>query len=286
MQFLLEKIRGTGLKAESVNEILYEKFRDALPDNNFVVTMVHYSYDVPVKTTDKRKIDDASAEMFRFIVCSVCPVKTTKGTLGYLPDRDKIGPNAQQLVIDKPVFGFMYPSFNGRTSDVDNVLCFRTEDMDISEEFFAHKAPEIVKEEKVKKSTAKRSLTVETTAADGDITDSDSSERIVIGAPSKGISMYGSVNDIPSLDTGMLNNDAHYVPERLIDDSVEDTTPQSGGPSSADIISSSGFSHKKPSDRPSKKRPVTISGDRSRIKKRTIEGVTYYMIPVNEADVD
>ena len=282
--FLLDKIRATELNNGDILEILYEKLRDSLPENNYVVTLIYYVYDIPVKTSDKRKIDDAGEGIFKFILCSVCPVKTSKGTLGYLPDIDKIGENPQLLTVDKPAFGFMYPSFNDREADTGNILCYRTKDLDISAEVFAHQAPELVVEEKPKKNAVgKRSL------ADPDDEDLDSradeSAVVRIGSVSSGMSQYGSQNaEIPSLDTGTLSNDAHYVRERLIDDEIEEKD-YSREPSDNELIASSGYTMPAP-EKKKRRKPVSILGDVSRVKKKEIDGVVCYVIEVDDASLN
>ena len=278
--FLLDKLRATELKNGAILDILYEKIRDALPENNFVVTVIYYAYDVPVKTSDKRKIDDAGEGIFKFILCSVCPVKTNKGSLGYLPDLDTIGENPQLLVVDKPAFGFMYPSFNDREADTGNILCYRTKDLDLSASVFKHQAPELV-ENKPKKTAA---------ISPSDIKDglgSTGDNVIKIGSPSSGISQYGTVApEIPSLDTGMLNNDAHYVRERLIEDADDEPSSYGREPSDSAIIASSGYrvpDNNGLKEKPKRKKPVSIVGDVTRIKKKVIDGVACYVIEVDDA---
>ena len=260
-QYLADKLQGTELKNDAVNEILYEKIRDALPENNYVVTAVYGTYDIPVKTKDKLKIDDAGAEVLKYIVCSVCPVKTQQGSLGYLPEKDLIGENAQQLIIDKPVFGFMYPSFNDRAADTDNVLCFRSKELDISEGLFSHKAPDCVAPAR-KTSKPKKEVSVQETAHDG----------ITI---SNGAKPAQKASDVPSLDTGSLNNDAHYVAERTINDD-EEPRVKVAEPTKEEVISSQSRKNKR----------VRILGNTAGISKKKIDGIECYVIPVNEAELN
>lgn len=280
-KFLLEKMRATELKNKDINRILFEKVRDCLPDNNYVVTLVYNTYDIPEKTSDKQKIDDASSGIFKYVLCAVCPVKTEKGTLGYLSDKEEIGENPQQLVIDKPTFGFMYPSFNDRAADTGNILCYRTGKLDISEELFSHKAPELVKPEK-KAAAAKD---VSEIVKEGSIS---STESISIGGGyTNGQNPYGSsTSHIPSLDTGSLNNDASYIAERTITDEDEERPNESRcEPTDAQIIGSSGTTMKVDRDAPKRKKRVRITGDESLIEKRVIDGRVYYVIAAMDAEI-
>lgn len=264
-QFLFEKLRGTELKNDAINSILYEKIRDALPEKNYVVTLTYGTYDVPVKTKDRQKIDDAGAEILKYIICAVCPVKTQKGSIGYLPDKEVIGENPQQMTIEKPVFGFMYPSFNDRAADTDNVLCYRTEELDISAKLFGHQASAAIKKEK--KAPSKKT----------DVSALQDNDKYV-PAPAKNVAAKNTAN-IPSIDSGTLSNDAHYVAEKTVeqDDVPEEKTPDKdvhmvSFPSGTGKVSSA-------------TKPVTIRGDKKKVTKKVVDRVTCYVIPVDEAEL-
>lgn len=278
-QFFLEKLRETQLKEKSLTDICFERIAPLLPEKNYVILIMNYFYDVPVKTKDKLKIDDASSETYKFIICAVCPVKTAKGSLGYQPDTEHIGENPQQMVIEKPAFGFLYPEFNNRSTDTGSVLCSVTEDLDISKAFFGHEAPMGPAPEK--KTRAKKASSEPDAAPAGhEIVLNNSGGGIINRTPVE--TAKSSTAHIPSLDTGTLSNDASYVPEKLIMDDAPASTPKSAGPSDADIIASSGSSGPTVKRKP---RSVRISGDRSKIKKETIRGITYYLIPVEDSEI-
>ena len=291
IQFLLEKLRATELKNEDLNMILFEKLRDCLPDNNYVATLVYNSYDVPEKTSDKRKVDDASSELYRHIILSVCPVKTQKGTLGYLTEKEQIGENPQQLIVDKPQFGLIYPAFNDRSPDTTAASVYRTEKLDLSDSLLGHKAPELIKKVREKKVKAPEETHegMEGSVMAGDTT----AGRIAIRGGSEGTrdysSRYGdSTAAIPSLDTGTLNNDAHYISETLKED-PDSAKDYSREPSDAALISSIGKTVKADNRSgeaaPKKRRPVRITGDESLIEKKIIDGRVYYLIAAQDAEI-
>jgi len=249
--FLLEKLKDTELKTDQLNDVLYEKIAAVLPEGNFAVFLLNYSYDVPVKTKDKKKVDDASEEVYNFIVCAICPVKTLKSTLGYDPKKDKLGENPQQLAVENPVFGFVYPSFVDRSPDTAAAACLRTEKLDISKELLGTAAPEKEKTGKSKKTTAKE-------------------EKIQSEGMGPGTNAV-SAPQIPSLDSENLNNDAHYVEERLIEDNtLTDKPDEAFAPSS-----------------PSKPIPPSEGKIRipknKKIQKKTIDGAEFYIVPVKDA---
>ena len=48
-----------------------------------MVLLLHYTYSVPVRTSDRQKLDGESEEDYPFIIAAVCPMKTETGTLGF-----------------------------------------------------------------------------------------------------------------------------------------------------------------------------------------------------------
>lgn len=277
---LMEELRHSELDNEAAVDVLYHVLKDSLPVGNYVITLVYCPYDVPVKTTDRQKIDDAGAELFRFILCSVCPVKTTKGSLGYLTEIDKIEENPQLLVVDPPVFGFMYPSFNQRTADTGHVLCYRTEKLDISGQIFSHSAPQLEKKErKISKRTDRTDIQQESDEKD------EGPVVIANKGVERGVNLSPSTSAIPSLDTGVLSNDAHYVRERVLDEDMGDITDGLKESVRREEVHMTRVEGGAVSEKP-RKRPVKISGDRSLIEKRIINGRTYYLIAAADADID
>ena len=78
------------------------------------------------KTKDNLKLDE-SEEVFKYILCAICPVELAKPALGYLADEGRIGPRIRDWVVGMPDTGFMFPAFNERSTDIHSVL-FYTKD--------------------------------------------------------------------------------------------------------------------------------------------------------------
>lgn len=90
---------------------------------NFLITLVVDSYDVPSKTTDGFKVDE-SEEVYSYMICSVCPVTTSKAGLGYIEQNNTIGSRYQDWIVNPPELGFIYPSFTNRSSDNSTITYF------------------------------------------------------------------------------------------------------------------------------------------------------------------
>lgn len=116
---LLKILYKNELKDKEVLNILIDKLSEAYLKcvmGNFLITIICDSYDVPTKTTDGFKVDE-SEEVYQYIICSICPVSTSKAGLGYIEKDNTIASRYQDFVVNPPEVGFIYPSFTDRSSD-------------------------------------------------------------------------------------------------------------------------------------------------------------------------
>lgn len=93
---LLEAMRQCGLKNDALLDIFYEQIAEAYEtDQDYGIFVFHDRYDVPVKGSDKERQWE-SEEVYEYLICAVCPL---------------IG----EYEPGKPQWGFLYPSFSGRS---------------------------------------------------------------------------------------------------------------------------------------------------------------------------
>jgi hypothetical protein len=136
-QFLL-KLRDSELK----DELLIDDFYDNVIHNygfvgNYLILLVYAAYDVPGKTKDKIEMEDASDEVYRYILCSICPVKLSKPGLSYHEDTNMIHKVEQDWIVSMPVNGFLFPAFNDRSADIHNILYYSKDPEELQKEFVA-----------------------------------------------------------------------------------------------------------------------------------------------------
>ena len=93
-------------------------------DDNYLILMLHDTYDVPFKGRDDVKVDDASEEVFSYILCAICPVKPTKPALSYSAQEQLFRNREQDWVVSAPDVGFMFPAFDDRASNIYTVLYY------------------------------------------------------------------------------------------------------------------------------------------------------------------
>ena len=122
-KFLLE-LRDSALDKEGLMDKYYEKIMDAYPTvSNYLVVTVYDAYDVPREGTDGFSQGE-SEEVFRYIYSCICPVNLAKAALSYHEDENVIAARIRDWVVEMPEVGFLFPAFNDRAADVNNLLYY------------------------------------------------------------------------------------------------------------------------------------------------------------------
>ena len=140
---LLQKL----LKSELNDEATLNAFYDKVIENynyvgNYLILLIHQAYDIPGVTTDGIEMDDASDEIYSYILCSICPMKLTKPGLGFDDDLGEIHTLRQIFAVELPDTGFLYPAFNERSSD-DSAILYSTRKTDILQDAFIEKVLDV-----------------------------------------------------------------------------------------------------------------------------------------------
>lgn len=80
-EFLL-KLRDSGLKDEELVTQFYDRVISSYDfGENYLILLIHAAYDIPGKTNDGLDMDDASTDVYQYVLCSICPVKLSKAAL-------------------------------------------------------------------------------------------------------------------------------------------------------------------------------------------------------------
>jgi hypothetical protein len=134
-EFLL-KLRDSELKDETLLDEFYQKIIETYDyPSNYLVLIVYAAYDVPGKTNDKIMMEDASDEVYRYILCSICPVNLSKPGLSYHEELNQIGKRNQDWVVGMPNNGFLFPAFNDRSTDLHSVLYYSKDSEELHRDF-------------------------------------------------------------------------------------------------------------------------------------------------------
>ncbi len=134
-EFLL-RLRDSALK----DEALLDEFYDRIIANydtveKFYIILVHASYDIPGKTTDGLTMEDASENVYDYLMCSICPVKLTKAALGYDASENRFAECPRDWIVSDPEKGFLFPAFDDRTSNIHELLYYSKKSEELMEGF-------------------------------------------------------------------------------------------------------------------------------------------------------
>jgi hypothetical protein len=134
-EFLL-KLRDSELKDETLLDEFYDKVIQMYDyTGNYLILLLYAAYDVPGKTGDRIMMDDASEEVYRYILCSICPVNLSKPGLSYHEDTNQIQKRIQDWVVGMPNNGFLFPAFNDRSTDIHSILYYSKDSEELHDDF-------------------------------------------------------------------------------------------------------------------------------------------------------
>ncbi len=116
---LLEMRSFSGKSTEA-----FAPFRDRLLESYthtdpYYAALARIAYDVPTKASDGRALEDGDT-VFEALLLAICPATLSKPVLGY--DLDHVGELERRWQIGNPTCGFLYPSFDNRSEDRNEVL--------------------------------------------------------------------------------------------------------------------------------------------------------------------
>lgn len=122
---LLMALKDSQLKDEDALHTLYQTVIDAVSfDDNYLILLASDSYDIPFKSKDGSHMFDASTDMFSYVLCSVCPVKTAKPALRYYATENEFHSRNTDLIVSPPELGFMFPAFEDRSANIYGALYY------------------------------------------------------------------------------------------------------------------------------------------------------------------
>ena len=133
--FLLE-LRKCELNDDNLLNQLYDKIINSYHyPGNYLILIVNQTYDIPSVTADNIAMDDASDEVYNYILCCICPVTLSKAGLGYFESDKAFHNQTQNHMVDNPDIAFLFPAFNNRSTDDESILFHCKDTDDFQQEF-------------------------------------------------------------------------------------------------------------------------------------------------------
>lgn len=134
-EFLLQ-LRASKLQDDMLLEEFYQKIIENYNyGENYYIILIHVAYDIPGKSTDGSEMFDASDEVYEYLLCSICPVQLSKEGLCYNPETNHMENRIRDWLVEPPVKGFLFPTFNDRSTDIHSLLYFSKQAEDLQPEF-------------------------------------------------------------------------------------------------------------------------------------------------------
>ncbi|MBQ4221003.1 protein of unknown function [Butyrivibrio hungatei] len=152
-QDFLLTLRNSQLQDDELVDEFYDKIiANYVNGENYYIILIHAAYDIPGITSDGIEMEDASENVYDYILCSICPVKLSKAGLGYNERTNVIEERFRDWIVDGPTKGFLFPAFIERDTDIHNMLYFTKKPDDLQPEFieamFGGRAPLAAPEQK------------------------------------------------------------------------------------------------------------------------------------------
>ena len=133
---LLSALRRTELRDPVLRDEFFKCIIDAVDmgEDNYLILTAFDAYDVPHYGKDGND-DDSRGEVFKYILCCLCPVKTGKVQLGYDPEEKRFHNSLINQIVASPELGFMFPSFDDRCANIYSTLFYSRNTGEIHQDF-------------------------------------------------------------------------------------------------------------------------------------------------------
>lgn len=134
-EFLL-RLRDSKLKDDAILEAFYDHVIETYEYvGNYLILIIHDIYDVPGRTLDGIGMEDASDEVYEYIMACVCPVNLSKPGLSYHAEDNTFHNRVRDWVVGLPETGFLFPAFHDRSADIHSVMYYSKDADDLKESF-------------------------------------------------------------------------------------------------------------------------------------------------------
>lgn len=116
---LLMALRESRLADEEQLQQFYQKIIDAVDmEDSFLILVGCDAYDVPFKNKNDDNDADRTEETYQYLLCAICPVKDSKSVLTYHAGEKVFHDGGVSQVMAPPVAGFLFPTFDDRTTNI------------------------------------------------------------------------------------------------------------------------------------------------------------------------
>lgn len=132
---LLSALRRTELQDPELREAFFKCIIDTLDmgESNYLILIAFDAYDVPHYGKDGFESD--SGNVYKYLLCSVCPIKPGKTALGFDSEERRFHSEVISQIVANPELGFLFPTFDSRAANIYNALFYSHNTAEIHREF-------------------------------------------------------------------------------------------------------------------------------------------------------
>ena len=133
---LLQTLRQTALQDPNAREMLYRRIIDSIDmgDSSYLILLAADAYDVPRRGSDDQVLADGSDTVFKYFVCSICPVKDPTLALRYSDELSEFHSCSTGHIASPPELGFLFPAFDDRAANIYNALFYSKNPAELQQE--------------------------------------------------------------------------------------------------------------------------------------------------------
>ncbi len=134
-EFLLH-LRDSKLRDDALLEQFYDRIIESYEYvGNYLILLIHDVYDVPGRTKDGIEMEDASDEVYEYILACICPVDLSKTGLSYNAVENTFQNRLRDWVVGMPDTAFLFPAFNDRSADIHSTLYYSKNAAELKDDF-------------------------------------------------------------------------------------------------------------------------------------------------------
>ena len=122
---LLTALKDSSLSDDDMAQVFFQRIIDSAEmEGSYLILLAHDAYDIFVKNKNGETDKDLSNEMFKYIVCALCPLKLTKPSLSYSAADGLFHLPEAVWAVTAPDLGFVFPAFEERAADIYRAFCY------------------------------------------------------------------------------------------------------------------------------------------------------------------
>ncbi len=138
LQELFLKLRDSELEDDGILDEFYERVITAYGyRDNYLILLAHDAYDVPSRTRDGIEMEDASEDVYSYVLCLLCPVNLTDYDICYDAQSLSFRNTNRRWKLEAPMHAMLFPMFTDRMSDITGTLFYSRDAKDIRTDMLA-----------------------------------------------------------------------------------------------------------------------------------------------------